>query len=78
VNWRVDVPVPGAPEPGDVTEKAGDLSTFLASQGKPFFVILACVVGALVVMSLLKRPFVRGLLVGVVLLAIVVAAFTGK
>ena len=35
---KVDVPVPGAPDPGDVTDKAGDLSTWLASQGKPVFV----------------------------------------
>ncbi len=72
---QVDVPVPGAPNPADVTEKAGDLSTWLASQGKPFFILVACLVGAGVLVSLLKRAFVRGLLVGAVLLAIAWAAF---
>lgn len=72
---RVEVPVPDAPDSGDVTEKAGDLGAWLSTQGRPFFIILVCVIGALVVMSMLKRPFVRGLLVGLVLLAIAYAAF---
>ncbi len=67
---KVDVPVPGAPGAEDVTDKAGDLSAWLATQGKPFFVVLACLVGAAVLVGLLKRPFVRGLLIGAILLAI--------
>ena len=77
MNGRVEVPVPGAPNPGDVTEKGSELSAWLASQGKPFFILIACVIGAFVVMSLLRRPFVRGLVVGAIVLALVAAAVAG-
>lgn len=75
VTLNVEVPVPTPPDSGDVTEKAGDLGTWLAHQGQPFFVLLLCLAGALIVMAMLKRPFVRGLLVGLAALAVLFLAF---
>lgn len=64
----VPLPTPGA---DDVTRKAHDLSDLIAGGGKALIVIIMCLIGAAVVMSLIRRPFVRGLLAGGALLAFV-------
>lgn len=74
MNWRVDIPVP-KPGADDVTNKGTELGNWLAQSGSSVFIIILCLVGALVVMSMLKRPFVRGLLVGAIILFFLIMAF---
>ncbi len=71
---RVDVPVPDAPGSDEVVDKGGELGNWIAGQGSAFMIIVICLIGALIVMSMLKRPFVRGLVVGAIILAVLVAS----
>lgn len=74
VNLRTDIPVPNAPGADDVTRRGTELGNWLAHSGGSVFVIIICLIGAMIVMSLLKRPFVRGLVIGIAILAVALAA----
>jgi len=69
----VTVPDPKVPDPSDVVDKGNDASSWLATMPDAFWMLVVCGVVAVVVISLLKRPFVRGLVVGGIALAIVLA-----
>ncbi len=66
----VNLPDPSAPKPEDAIEKGNEFSAWLANQGSAFWTIVFIAIMALVVMSLLKRAFVRGLVVGVIILIV--------
>ncbi len=74
---KVDVDVPDikAPDSGDVVEKGTDLGNLLADKSGTFWAIILCLVAAAVVVAMLKRPFVRGLAIGAIVLIVISAAF---
>lgn len=71
---RVDVPVPGAPDSGDVVDKGGEFGTWLAERPETFWTVVVVIVGALIAWSLLKNPIVKGMVIGAIVLAVIIAA----
>ena len=78
MRWlNVEVPDPEAPAPGDVIDKGDQVGDAISGMSPEAMTLVAIAIIALVAMALLKRPFVRGLVIGGILLAVVVAAMKG-
>jgi hypothetical protein len=77
VNRRVDVdiPKPGIPDSGDITEKGTQIGGWFAERPEAFWTLVIVGVAAWILLTLMKRPFVRGLAVGAVILTVVFLAF---
>lgn len=78
--YRTNIPVPNpkAPDSKDVVDKGNDLSQWLTHRGGAFWAIVVVAVAALIITSLLKRPFVRGIVIGAIILAIIFAVLNAK
>lgn len=73
---RVEVPdLPDAPGSDSIIDKLGNLAGWFADRPGAFWTLLLVGGLAFVVMAMLKRPFVRGLAVGAVILLVVALAF---
>lgn len=72
---RVDIPKPGAPDSNDIKNKGDDAGDWLANRSGTFWMLVVVAVAALIIMSLLKRPFVRGLAIGAIILIVALVAF---
>lgn len=72
---EVDIPKPGTPDSDDIINKGGELGGWFADRPEAFWTLVIVAVLAWIVLSLLQRPFVRGLAVGAVILLIISLAF---
>lgn len=78
MRWlNVEVPDPEAPAPGDVIEKGDQVGDAISGLSPEAITLVAIAIIAFIVVVLLKRPFVRGLIVGGILLVVVIAAMNG-
>jgi hypothetical protein len=77
MNGRVEVPLPqpGVPDSGEVSDKATQLGGWFAERPEAFWTLVICAVLAFIMLSLMQRPFVRGLVVGAIILGIIALAF---
>jgi hypothetical protein len=73
---RVDIPKPDAPDADDIVDKSKDGGDWLAQRGQSFWIIVIVLVVALVLTKALKNPLVKGILIGVALIAVVGAIMT--
>lgn len=71
----VEIPKPEAPDSGDIINKGGEIGGWFADRPEAFWTLVIIAVLAWIVLSLLQRPFVRGLAVGAVILLIIALAF---
>jgi hypothetical protein len=69
----VDVPKPKAPDSGDIVDKGNDASNWLSARSGTFWTIIIILVVAALIAGALKKPFIRGLLIGVILLGVALA-----
>lgn len=70
---QVDVPKPEAPDSKDIVNKVGDAGDWLSIRSKSFWLIIGCLIITYLVGKALKNPVVKGIAIGVILLAIVIA-----
>lgn len=73
---EVEIPKPGAPDSDDIIDKGNEGASWLAGRDGSFWTIVVVIVLAALLVKALKNPLVRGILLGVVLLAIVGAILT--
>lgn len=72
------IPIPTkAPNSKDIVNKTHDAGDWLSVRSQSFWVIILILIVAAVITSLMKRPFVRGMIVGLIILAVVIAAMRG-
>lgn len=71
----VTVPDPKAPSGDDIIDKGKEGGNALANLDGSWLTIIVCVVLAFLVMRWMKNPLVKGAIIGVVLLAIVLAVY---
>jgi hypothetical protein len=69
----VDVPKPKAPSSDDIVNKGNQGADWLSARSGTFWTIIVILVVAALIAGALKRPFIRGLLIGVILLGIALA-----
>lgn len=69
---------PEAPDSGEVIDRGGDFGSWLAERPETFWTLVLVGVVAFVIMGLLKRPFVRGLVVAAVIAIVVIIAIGGN
>lgn len=72
---RVDVPVPDPkmPDSKDIVNKGNDAGDWLSVRSQSFWTIIVILIVAALVAGALKKPVIRGMLFGAVLLAIVLS-----
>lgn len=75
----VDVPLPDpkAPDSGDILDKGGDATSWLAGRSSSFWTIVIILVVAAILTAAVKKSIVKGFLLGVVGLAILLIVFAG-
>lgn len=70
---RVDVPKPKAPDSDDIIDKGNDGGDWLSARDDSFWTIIIILVVAALLGMALKRPFVRGIAVGLIILMVAMA-----
>lgn len=76
MGWlNVEVPDPKAPAPEDILDKGDQAGEALAGLSPEALTIIAILIAAAIGVALLQRPFVRGVVVGGLLLVVAIAAF---
>ena len=75
---RVEVPNPKAPSSEDISDKIKQFGGWLSHRGATFWGIAVAAIIATICMALLKRPFVRGLVIGVIVLVIALVVIKSK
>lgn len=72
---KVDVPVPDPkmPDSKDIVDKGSDAGDWLSIRSQSFWTIVVILIVAALVAGALRKPVIRGMLFGVVLLAIVLS-----
>jgi hypothetical protein len=69
----VDVPKPKAPDSDDIIDKGNQGSDWLSARDQSFWTIIIVLVVAAIIATAMKRPFVRGMIIGLIALAVVMA-----
>jgi hypothetical protein len=70
----VDVDIPKS-DSGDLTDKGTQLGDWLTQRPDTFWTIVVVVIIAAILVPLMQRPFVRGLIIGAIILGIIALAW---
>jgi hypothetical protein len=73
-----EIPKPTPPDSKTIVHKGNDLGDWIAHRSNSFWTIVVIIVAALVVTAALKRPFVKGIAIGAIILAIMLAVVMNK
>lgn len=71
------IPKPTPPSSKEIVNKTHDAGDWLSLRSQSFWLIIFILVVAAIIVGLMKRPFVRGLIIGIIALAVFLAAFKG-